>query len=193
MVPFSFNNTLPFAPTSYPRTACLPACLRCLRGKLLEKVGSLQPCVGISKEHLDENAARGFLGVAHMAEIALEEKGGIFLQGDLGWTSAVVKGCFETSRGVSGILGWVGARRVFWSTKCSSVAASGDGGADDRCSACRGFHRDTFLDWAITMAEEHPLHGGDAGGGDLSATQEVRMVREHQPQVHLVDGIVTFR
>lgn len=177
------NATL--APTSHPRTACLPAfLLPCflLRGKLLEKVGSLQPCVGTSREHLDGNAARGFLSVVHTAEISLEEKGGVFSEGGLGWTSAVVKGCLETSGGVSGILGWVGGRRVFWSKECTGVAASGDGGLDDRCSPCRGFHRDVFLGLATAGAGEDPLLGGAAGGSGLGgaegATEEVRVCRD---------------
>ena len=165
----------------------MPAC-RLLRAKLLEKIGSLQPCVGTSKEHLDGNAARGFLSVVHMAEISLEEKRGMLSEGGLGWTSPMVKGCLETSGEVSGILGWVGGRRVFWSKECTGVAASGDGGADDRCSACRGFHRGIFLDCAIAMAGEDALHSGAADGGGLSATQEVRIDGEHLPQRLLVDG-----
>lgn len=143
--------------------------------QLIREVEAIQPCLGVSKEHLDEGAAQGFPSVVRTAERALEDVGFLSFEGVLQWASGVnVMGFLAGRTGVvSGVLGMVANRRVFWSKACTGVATTGYGDQSiPRCSSCRGFHRDTLLKRAYTASREQPHP--KTNNSLLSTAQKVR-------------------
>lgn len=113
----------------------------------------MRPCQDVRKKHLLDNTelpvgvARGFIEVAFLAEDNLRASPALLSCVDESqWNIAAVRGVLMGSDGVSGILGMLEGRYVFWSRGCGRLVDDPlISGGIDPCASCDQFYRLEFV------------------------------------------------